>query len=252
MLEIKHASFWDEVSHLQDASIDLVCTDPPYMTYASRGAGRVKEDVEIQGVFADKDFERFAHEVFRLLKWERHIYVYTQAGKPYTLTYNGLCAAGFRYNQTLVWTKINFTKTGNYYQTYPAQTELIIFAEKTQLGEGRRKLNGRVHSNLLSEFASVPSERMVHPTQKPVGLNRFLIERSTNEGELVFDPFLGSGSSAFACRGIGRSYLGYEIEEKYLKQIAFHLGVSMKGGIIRKETQGLSGSDTKSDPIERE
>lgn len=59
------------------------------------------------------------------------------------------------------------------------------------------------------------SENTVHPTQKPEKLLAKLILASSNKGDLVFDPFLGSGSTAVTAKKLGRRYLGIEREEKY-------------------------------------
>jgi DNA modification methylase len=54
-----------------------------------------------------------------------------------------------------------------------------------------------------------------HPTQKPVRLIRYLLEQYTNEEDLVLDPFIGSGTTAVACKYMKRHYLGFEIDAKY-------------------------------------
>ena len=59
-------------------------------------------------------------------------------------------------------------------------------------------------------------EKHLHPTQKPLKLIRRLIEASSNEGDIVLDPFMGSGTTALACVKLGRNYIGSEISEKYV------------------------------------
>lgn len=60
-------------------------------------------------------------------------------------------------------------------------------------------------------------ERMsqLHPTQKPVALMRWIIDRNTKPGDLVYDPYMGSGPVAKACADLGRKYVGVELEERY-------------------------------------
>jgi len=55
----------------------------------------------------------------------------------------------------------------------------------------------------------------LHPTQKPVALMRWLVGRYTKPGDLVLDPYMGSGPIARACVDLGRTYIGVEIEERY-------------------------------------
>lgn len=62
-------------------------------------------------------------------------------------------------------------------------------------------------------------ERTIHPTQKPVELFEYLIKTYTNEGELVLDNCMGSGTTAIACINTKRNYIGFELEEEYIKLI---------------------------------
>ena len=57
----------------------------------------------------------------------------------------------------------------------------------------------------------------IHPTQKPVALLEYLIKTYTNEGETVFDPFMGSGSTGVACVNTGREFIGFEKEERFFE-----------------------------------
>lgn len=79
--------------------------------------------------------------------------------------------------------------------------------------------------------ASERTERRVHPTQKPVALMRWTLERATKPGDLILDPYMGSGPLARACADMGRRYVGCELVESYcetaagrLAQAAFDFG----------------------------
>lgn len=61
-------------------------------------------------------------------------------------------------------------------------------------------------------------KRRFHPTQKPLDLITRLVLASSNEGNIVLDPFMGSGSTAVACRDNNRKYVGFEVDEKYYSQ----------------------------------
>ncbi len=56
-----------------------------------------------------------------------------------------------------------------------------------------------------------------HPTEKPVGLMKVLVENSSNVGDTVMDLFMGAGATGVACRELGREFIGIEIDEKYFK-----------------------------------
>lgn len=63
----------------------------------------------------------------------------------------------------------------------------------------------------------------LHPTQKPVALMRWIVGRNTQPGDLVLDPYMGSGPVARACMDLGRRYVGIEIEERYCEIAATRL-----------------------------
>lgn len=69
------------------------------------------------------------------------------------------------------------------------------------------------------------TERMsqLHPTQKPVELMRYIVGRTSKVGDLVLDPYMGSGPVARACMDLGRRYVGIEIEERYCEIAARRL-----------------------------
>jgi site-specific DNA-methyltransferase (adenine-specific) len=56
-----------------------------------------------------------------------------------------------------------------------------------------------------------------HPTQKPLDLLKRIVLASTNENDIVFDPFMGSGTTGVACVKLGRKFIGIEIDEKYFE-----------------------------------
>ncbi|MGD1416484.1 DNA-methyltransferase [Bacillus stercoris] len=86
----------------------------------------------------------------------------------------------------------------------------------TTISEG-----GRYPLSVIN-FNSV--ERTIHPTQKPVELFEYLIKTYTNEGELVLDNCMGSGTTAIACINTKRNYIGFELEEEYIKLINERIG----------------------------
>lgn len=69
----------------------------------------------------------------------------------------------------------------------------------------------------ILRFNRVPEAQVVHPTQKPVALLEYLIKTYTNEGEIVLDNCMGSGSTAIACINTNRRYIGYELDKEYHK-----------------------------------
>lgn len=73
--------------------------------------------------------------------------------------------------------------------------------------------------NTVFRFPTVKGK--LHPTQKPIDLMKYLIEVSSNENDIVLDPFMGSGSTGVACVNTNRSFIGFELDENYFN-IAYH------------------------------
>ena len=77
-----------------------------------------------------------------------------------------------------------------------------------------------------------------HPTIKPLELVKRHIKNSTNENDLVLDPFMGSGTTAVACKELGRNFIGFEIDEKYHK-----IAVDRLNGIKKDGQMSLLDTD---------
>ena len=69
--------------------------------------------------------------------------------------------------------------------------------------------------NFSDIFFRNPNNKNIHPTQKPIPLFEHLIKTYTNEGEVVLDNCMGSGTTAIACMNINRNYIGFELDEEY-------------------------------------
>jgi site-specific DNA-methyltransferase (adenine-specific) len=90
---------------------------------------------------------------------------------------------------------------------YAPKYEMILFATK-----GRRLLNGGRDPNIFT-FARTGNK--LHPTQKPTELISYLLRKSSDEKEIIYDPFIGSGTTAEAATLNNRKYIGSEIDELY-------------------------------------
>lgn len=76
----------------------------------------------------------------------------------------------------------------------------------------------RLPDNWYWTVASVHNaKKKFHPTEKSVSCLENMIELSSNEGEVVLDPFMGSGSTGVACKGLGRNFIGIELDDKYFE-----------------------------------
>jgi site-specific DNA-methyltransferase (adenine-specific) len=188
---------------LPDKCIDLVLTDPPYgMEFKSN-----YRKVKYEKIENDNNLDWlpiFVEESYRILKDNTHAYffcsfhnvdIFKQEIQKY-----------FEVKNILVWAKNN-TGMGDLEGDYAPQYEFIIYARK-----GNKKLNDGRDSNILSYNRT---GNINHPTEKPLDLFSFLIRKSTSENEIVFDGFLGGGTTALACKMLKRNYIGCEISKEY-------------------------------------
>jgi site-specific DNA-methyltransferase (adenine-specific) len=105
---------------------------------------------------------------------------------------------GFKFWKPLVWDK----RTIGMGYHYRARYELILFFEK-----GKRKLNDLAIADVISH----PRIRGGYPAEKPSAVSEILIRQRSEPGELVIDPFMGSGSVGAAAIGLGRSFKGTDV-----------------------------------------
>lgn len=202
-LELKDCIEWLE--SLDDESVDLIVTDPAYESLEKhRAVGtttRLKADWF--PIFKNDRFAKFLIECYRVLKDDTHIYIYCDQETMHVLheiVHEDTVSlrAPFHWWKFLVWDK---ARTGMGYH-YRASHECIVFLEK-----GKRKLNDLGIRDVLSG----PSVRGGYPTEKNVSVTKVLIEQSSNEGDLIIDPFLGSGSTGHAALMCARNFAGCDV-----------------------------------------
>ena len=188
-----------------DASVDLVVTDPPYESLEKhREIGtttRLKHSKASSNdwfaIFPNSRFEELCSEVYRVLKKNRHFYCFCDQETMFVLKPVAE-RNGFKFWKPIVWDKM---KIGMGYH-YRARYEFVLFFEK-----GKRKLN-----NLgIPDILAVPRIFKGYPTEKPSALSEILISQSTSDGELVIDPFMGSGSVGVAALSLGRQFGGNDL-----------------------------------------
>lgn len=84
-------------------------------------------------------------------------------------------------------------------------------------------IDGRLPSNVLDNFWFQTGEMRLHEAQKPLSLMEFLIRLTTHEGQIVLDPFIGSGTTAVACKRLKRHFVGFEINAEFARQASNRL-----------------------------
>lgn len=195
---------------LPPASVDVIVTDPPFgIDYDQTKAGVTWDEVyedTYEAIFVEL-LPPVLAQLARVLKPDGHFYfMYPMLHHQKMIdlvTAAGLSPQPF----PLIWDK-GFNYANQKY--YTLDYEPILFGGKV----GRRALNTPARC-LIKDHPRVQPANKIHPVQRPVSLFRYLIEQSTIPGEVVLDPFAGSGATLVAARQSGRRAVGYELSERW-------------------------------------
>ena len=214
------------MKYIDDKSIDMILCDLPYGTTAC------KWDTIIP-------FEPLWEQYKRIIKDNGAIVL--TASQPFTSALVMSNPKMFRHHW--IWNKrmgSNFFNVKS--QPLKIHEEVVVFSKKRAfynpiMRPGKMRVKGsdkqysgdnvlgnykktKTKNNLyypvsILDFSNANRTNKVHPTQKPVPLFEYLIKTYTNEGEIVLDNCIGSGTTAIACINTNRNYIGFEIDKHY-------------------------------------
>ncbi len=232
MLDLRLGDCLEEMKTIPDETVDLVVTDCPYHIVGggcTNDAVKIGRYIEPTGILSrrvskrqmdtdavgytkqgklfehnDIEFSEWLPEVYRVLKDGTHCYIMINPRNLKDL-WQSAEDVGFEFQNLLVWDKGNATPNKYYLQCY----ELILMLRKGPA----RNINNMGEKNIL-RIPNIIGDKH-HPTEKPVRLMQVMVENSTNENDLVLDPFMGSGGVGIACKYGNRRFIGIEIDEKY-------------------------------------
>lgn len=233
MIDLRHGDSRNLLKEVADESIDLIVTDPPYRVI-SGGCGYTPNHQRPSGILKSNDskifthnditFDEYVYELYAVLKSPGHLYMMVNF-LNLEAALSALRGAGFEIHNLLVWEKNNATPN----RWYMKNVEYTIFARKGPA----RAINDK-GSKTCHRFNNITGNK-VHPTEKPIDLMRFYIENSSQPGDLVLDPFFGSGATAIACKLSGRRFIGFEIDREYY-EIAMQRLNDNDGGLFHGRT----------------
>lgn len=198
-------------------SVNLIIADPPYGIDFNSNHRKKSKLKSTKGIYNDgTDNTEFLAEVLseidRVLAPNSHVYWFTRWDRIHLQL--PLLEQYFKMKNSLVWMKNNWSM-GDLSGAYAGQYETILFAQK-----GRRTLNEvdgkRRHTDIL-QFDRISPNKLRHSHEKPEDLLEFLMRKSSEEGEVVLDPFCGSGSTAVAARKLNRNFVTFELEPEYIE-----------------------------------
>lgn len=194
---------------------DCVITDPPYEKEAHRVGRRTNKSLKT-GINVDLDFSAITEstrlEVARMCAHASDGWVmfFCQAEAAGAWR-DALEAAKAKYKRTMIWVKPDASPQFNGQMPAPGYESIPL----AWCGKGHSTWNGGGRRGVFTHLTNQPDRQGEHQTEKPVPLMRELVSLFSDEGDLVCDPFMGSGTTGVACVKTGRRFIGIEIDPKY-------------------------------------
>jgi DNA modification methylase len=203
--KIYHIDCMDGMREMESNSVDFTLTDIPYnaVNRKSNGLRNLdKEDADILNF----DLNTFLEEIFRVTKNSICIF----CGKEEFSGIYAYFAAKKGTVRPIIWEKTNPSPMNGQY-VYESGIEMAVWFKKS----GASVFNAFCKNTV---FRYPNGKRNIHPTQKNPQLFQELILDNSNEGGIIFDPCIGSGTTAIAAMETNRNFIGFEINEKYFEK----------------------------------
>ena len=218
---------FDEILKIKSKTVDLIIIDPPYLIsrdsnfkkYSKTTSKEMQTKYNISIDFgqwdkSDLDWGFLFSNFWRLLKSGGTIIIFYDIWKSTEIAQIAQ-NVGFKQPRVCCWQKTNPVPINSKINYLSNAAEYFFSFVKGK--------NPTFNSEYDNGYYRYPichgRERLAHPTQKPIGLIKELIEKHSNPGDLVFDCFAGTGTVGEACIELGRDYMLIEKDENYYKMI---------------------------------
>ena len=192
-----------------DSSIDLIVTDPPYLIDYKTNRRKDKKHKFSKVIANDNNpqlISVYIKECHRIMKDNTAMYMFCSMDK--VDFFKQELERYFNVKNIIVWVKNNHT-AGDLKHQFGKQYEFIILVNK-----GLCEFNGERLTDVW-RFKKVVGKNQVHQNQKPLELIERCITKHSKVGDVVFDGFMGSGTTAVACLNTDRNFVGFEIDKEY-------------------------------------
>jgi site-specific DNA-methyltransferase (adenine-specific) len=235
-----HGNCLNMMQHIPDDTFDMIFADPPYFlsngTFTCHNGQAVsvrKGDWDIGGTREDNQqfHTMWLKECKRILKPNGTVWV---SGTYHSIYQCGLGLQDNNYHilNDIIWFKPNASPNLSC-RFFTASHETLIWARKSKKCRHKFNYDDMKNGDWGSDFIKKPNMQMrsvwaiyppqkeekkfgKHPTQKPIELLRRIISASTDEGDLILDPFTGSSTTGVAAKILKRRFVGIDIEQNYL------------------------------------
>lgn len=240
-ITLYNADCMDVIKTIQDSSIDLIVTDPPYLIPQINSGGSInnssmrfnerlqclKDNTDITLGY---DIDKFADEVERIQGGNINAYFWCNKAQllDYFKSYVDRLKCKF---DILTWVKSN--PIPNMSNKYLTDTEYCLYFHK---GKGRMypETYDDARTCWFEPINAKDKQRYQHPTCKPLKIIDILVRNSSSEGDTVLDPFMGSGTTGVSCLERNRKFIGIEIDETY-----FSIALKRISDVVNDKKQSL-------------
>jgi site-specific DNA-methyltransferase (adenine-specific) len=217
-IKIYNQDCMEMLKNIPDNSIDLIITDPPYDVSCTGGGGSqghkiatMGEDLVDLNINEGYDIRTVGKEIIRVMK---KINVYFWCNKKQIPEYFDFYVKENDCKfDILTWNKTNPVPT--YSNKYLSDTEYCLYFRNGGYCNPANWEDGKTY--WYEPINNADKKVWEHPTIKPQHMIEKLIRNSSKQGQLVMDLYLGSGTTAAACKKLNRNFIGSEINEKYYK-----------------------------------
>ena len=210
MIDLRCGDCLELMKDMPDGSIDLIVTDPPYLIKYKTNRRKNKTHDFCSEILNDDNYaliSNYIKECYRILKDNTAMYMFCNCDRVDYFKQE-LEKTGFKIKNMIIWVKNNWT-AGDLKAQFGKQYEIIFLVNK-----GRKYFNGKRITDVWN-FDRVSGNKQVHQNQKPVDLLEQCILKHSKENDIVFDGFMGVGSTGVACLNTNRNFIGIELDEKY-------------------------------------
>lgn len=208
----------EKLSDIPDHSVDLILTDPPYnISKKNNFESLNRAGIDFGEWDKNADLLTWLDEIPRVTKNGASILIFNDWRNLGSIA-DRLEKNGFVVKDIIRWEKTN-PMPRNRDRRYIVDYEFAIWAvEKHDKWIFNRQSETYDRSEIKIPIAGKSEKTFgTHPTQKPVKLMEELLFRHSNEGAVVLDPFMGSGSTGVACVNTNRDFIGIELDETYFE-----------------------------------
>ena len=213
--------------------VDMVLSDPPYRLTSGGNASQ-----SMGGIFSRENYDN-SGDLMEVVRWSEvggpifracseNADCYIMANdKNLFAAHAGFTGVGFQFHNLLAWDKVRATRN----RWYMKNLEYVLY-----LWKGRARSVGINDCGSKQLFTLNAPREAEHPTEKPVALMAHYIGNSTTPGQLVLDPFMGSGSTLVAAAQSGRRAIGVEMDPRWFEvacnRVRAALDAPTSGGAI--------------------